>query len=100
MKPIRFHPAALEEFREAAHYYEDKQKGLGLRLTDAVESALGRIRSQPLLFRVVTENVRKCRVARFPYGVLFRERRDDIEIVAVMHLHRYPDYWKGRLSAA
>ena len=97
MKPIRFHPAALEEFAEAAHYYDDKQKGLGLRYIEAVESAFARIKSNPLLFRVIEMDVRKCRAPRFPYGVLFRERADDIEIVAVMHLHRDPNYWKGRI---
>jgi toxin ParE1/3/4 len=97
MKPIRFHPDALAEFREAAHYYDGQQKGLGLRFVDAVESAFGRIKNTPLLFRVLEKDIRKCRVIRFPYGVLFRERTADIEIVAVMHLHRDPDYWKDRV---
>ncbi len=97
MKPIRFHPQALAEFRAAAQYYDAQQKGLGLRLVDAVESAFGRIKGNPSLFRLVEEDVRKCRVVRFPYGVLFRERKIDIEIVAVMHLHRDPDYWKTRV---
>jgi plasmid stabilization system protein ParE len=87
----------LEEFAEAAHYYENKQKGLGLRYIELVENAFVRIKSNPLLFRVIEMDVRKCRVPRFPYGVLFRERADRIEIVAVMHLHRDPKYWKGRI---
>lgn len=97
MKPIRFHPVALEELGEAVRYYNDKQKGLGLRFIEVVESVFARIKSNPLLFRVIEAAVRKCRAPRFPYGVLFRERADHIQIVAVMHLHREPNYWKGRI---
>jgi toxin ParE1/3/4 len=97
MKSIRFHPSALAEFREAAHYYEDKQKGLGLRFIDAVESGFERIKCNPPRFRMLADGVRKCRVMRFPYGVLFREKDECIEIVAVMHLHREPNHWKGRV---
>src|SRR4051812_19147224 len=97
MKPIRFHPAALAEFAEAAHYYNNKQMGLGPRFIDAVESALLRIKNHPLVFRIIAGNLRKCHVIRFPYGVIFREKEDCIEIIAVMHLHRDPEYWKGRV---
>lgn len=97
MKPIRFHPSALAEFRAAVHYYDDQQKGLGPRFIDAVESAFARLKTNPLLFRILENDVRKCRVMRFPFGVLFRERKDHIEIVAVMHLHRDPNRWKDRL---
>ena len=97
MKQVRFHPAALAEFHEAVRYYDEKQPGLGLRFIDAVEGVFAQIKSSPGRFRLVEENTRKCRVPRFPYGVLFRERQDCLEIVAVMHLRRHPDYWKGRI---
>lgn len=38
----------------------------------------------------------KCLTKTFPFGVLFRDRPDEIIVVAVMHLHRDPDYWKHR----
>jgi len=94
---VNFHPAARAEFREAAHYYEGEQPGLGRRFTDAVETALQRIAQNPLLFRVVFEDVRKCRVLRFPYGLLYQLRTDYVRVVGVMHLHRDPDYWKSRV---
>jgi toxin ParE1/3/4 len=97
MKPVRFHPAALAEFAEAAHYYEDKQKGLGIRFIDAIETALLRIKNHTLIFRIIEGNLRKCHVIRFPYGVIFQEKEGCIEIIAIMHLRREPDYWKSRV---
>ncbi len=35
-------------------------------------------------------------VKRFPYGILYSEEESGIYIIAVMHLHRFPDYWKHR----
>jgi plasmid stabilization system protein ParE len=97
LKSIGFHRTALAEFKEAARYYDRQQRGLGLRFVAAVEGALVRIKDDPLKFRLVDSDVRKCRVTRFPYGVIFREREGHIQVIAVMHLHRDPNYWKGRV---
>jgi hypothetical protein len=32
-----------------------------------------------------------------PYAVIYREDADEIVVLAVMHLHRRPDYWTDRL---
>jgi len=65
--------------------------------TDAVAGTLQRITVNPTMFRMVEKDVRKCRVPRFPYGVLYQIKHDHIWIVAVMNLRRHPDYWKSRL---
>jgi hypothetical protein len=31
---------------------------------------------------------------RFPYAILYRIASDEVQIVAVMHLHRRPGYWR------
>lgn len=41
-------------------------------------------------------DVRRCLAKTFPFGVLFRERPGAVVVMAVMHLHRDPDYWKNR----
>lgn len=96
MNPVRFDAAAKFELREAMRFYEMSQRGLGRRFLDAVQGAVQRVAGSPGLFRTVWRDVRKCRVSRFPYGLLFREKADSVQIVAVMHLHRDPDYWKNR----
>jgi plasmid stabilization system protein ParE len=81
---------------EAAVYYEAQQVGLGRRFLAAVQDAANRAASTPKLFPIVELDVRRCLTRTFPFGVLYRERSDAIVIVAVMHLHRDPDYWKSR----
>jgi toxin ParE1/3/4 len=100
MKAVRFHLGAETEMFQAAAWYEAQRKVLGRRFLASVHDALNRIRINPLLYPVVCLDVRRCVTKTFPYGVLFRIRSDEIVIVAVMHLHRDPDYWKGRYEEA
>jgi len=94
-----FHPDALQEYREAARYYAEHDPKLGLRFADAVEEAIHRIIEAPLAWRVLEDDVRRCRTRRFPYGVLYSVDADIILIVAVMHGSREPGYWRSRVDA-
>ncbi len=98
MKPYYFHPKALEEAEQAISFYERRQAGLGTRFLDALEDAIARIQRHPRLYQTISGNIRKCRLLRFPYGVIYRDQKDRIEIIAVMHLKRKPGYWKSRFE--
>jgi hypothetical protein len=41
---------------------------------------------------------RRRLIGRFPYGLVYQETQFGILIVAVMHPHRHPRYWVGRLK--
>jgi hypothetical protein len=34
----------------------------------------------------------------YPYGIVYQIRVDMIVVVAIMHLHREPTYWKSRIT--
>ena len=97
MTAVFFHPEADAELIAAAVYYEGQQEELGKRFLSSVEYSLARIRINPRLYPVIDGNVRRCLARTFPFGVLFRDRADRIEIIAVMHLRREPGYWKERV---
>lgn len=96
MKPIRFHPDADAEMLDAAVWYESQQQDLGKRFLAAVQDALNRLALNPELYAFVDGDVRRCLTKTFPFGILFRTKPDLIAIMAVMHLHRDPDYWTNR----
>jgi toxin ParE1/3/4 len=98
MKKVRFHPDAEAEMLAAAAHYETQQEGLGGRFLAATQDAANRIGINPSLYRPVQGDVRRCLAKVFPYGILFRDLPDGIIIIAVMHLHRDPDYWKARVA--
>ena len=93
-----FHPEADEEFIDAVAYYEDCEIGLGLDLSREVYAAIQNAVDYPTMWPDIDEDIHRCLVHRFPYGVLYSIEPDGIFILAIMHLHREPDYWKRRLG--
>ncbi len=90
-------PEATEEIREAARFYAKVRKGLAKEFRQELESCFRRIVSQPNSNRNLSPNARCCSLNRFPYGVVYFLRNNTIYVVAVMHLHRDPEYWKKRI---
>ena len=94
-----FHPEASAEFEGAVAYYEERQRGLGLDLALEVQAAIQNIVAFPQAWPVIEDEIRRCLVHRFPYGILYTIEPTEIWVLAVMHLHRDPDYWKHRRQA-
>ncbi len=91
-----FHPEAESEFLEAIDYYENCESGLGYDFSVEVLATIQNVVSSPTLWPVIEEDIRRCIVNRFPYGIIYNINTDGIFILAVMHLRRHPDYWKKR----
>jgi toxin ParE1/3/4 len=91
-----FHPEAETEFEEAINYYEECEPGLGEDFALEVASTIDRIIAHPKAWPILEGDIRRCMTNRFPFGVLYSGEPDGIFILAVMHLHRRPDYWKNR----
>ena len=62
-----------------------------------VYAAIQRAAANPKAWTTIDGEVRRSLVRRFPYGVLYAEENDGVLVLAVMHLHRNPGYWKGRV---
>lgn len=62
----RFHPNALEEYREAAIWYASRQQTLALQFIATIENAIQRIVENPTRWRVINEDVRRCLTRVFP----------------------------------
>lgn len=97
MIPIRFLGPAEWEMLDAARYYELQATGLGRDFLEKIDSVLKSIAECPESCPAITFNVRRRLIHRFPYGLLYRLESQEIIILAVMHLHRRPDYWTDRL---
>jgi toxin ParE1/3/4 len=93
----RFHPDALEEYREAAIWYANRQQTLAQQFIGTIEDVILRIVETPTRWRVIDEDVRRCLARVFPYAVLYTIEDDFILIVAVMHCSREPGYWRDRV---
>ncbi|QFS43316.1 type II toxin-antitoxin system RelE/ParE family toxin [Nostoc sphaeroides] len=62
-----------------------------------VERTLNRIEQFPQAWTQLSKNTRRCRIASFPYGIIYAIKEQQILIVAIMHLQRQPNYWTNRI---
>ena len=95
---ITFLEIAQIELDQAIDYYNSESLGLGDDFLDEVVKALKRIGEFPEAWHRLSVRTRRCQTRRFPYGIIYQIRRDEILVVAVANLHRRPDYWKNRMK--
>jgi len=95
---VRFLKAAQHELREVVAAYNLLRAGLGDQFRDEVDATLQRIEFWPHAWSRASRRARMCRTKRFPYIVVYVPRANDIVVIAVMHAHRRPGYWKKRLK--
>ena len=91
-----FHHDAELELNQAIDYYEECQAGLGLEFADEVYKTVQRILVFPNAWQSMGEGNRRCLTNRFPFGVIYYKREQEIIVLAVMQLNRKPNYWKSR----
>ena len=89
-------PEAEEDLSEAAAFLERRVPGLGDRLVAEVESALGRLAENPYVGPLLSPDVRKLRVRRFPYNLIYRILPAHVLVLAVAHHRRRRNYWRNR----
>jgi plasmid stabilization system protein ParE len=95
---FRFTPEADAELTEARRWYSHHRKDLDLEFMQCIELALSQIRSNPHLFPVVYDSLRRAVVRRFPFAILYKVTAGEIQIIAVFHSRRNPDVWKSRVN--
>ncbi|MBA4137801.1 MAG: plasmid stabilization protein [Opitutus sp.] len=100
MKPFAFHPEADTEFIATLERYAAISAELGDRFYDEVHRLIGEAGAMPKIFRIIYPPARRVLAQDFPFGIIYVDQPDRIWILALMHLHRAPDYWKHRLPVA
>lgn len=95
---LHFDPAAFAELEQAAEGYEAQRSELRRQFVAEVRAGLGQILEHPRAWQPLGRSVRRYRLSRFPYGIVYEVHDDQILVVAIAHLHRKPGYWKRRLT--
>ena len=101
---VRVDPAAANELEEAADWYDRHRTGLGRELVLEVRSAIRSVAQNPRAGSPVdvvdpTLGVRRVRVRRFPYQVVYSVIDNDAVVIAIAHDRRPPGFWAVRLRA-
>jgi plasmid stabilization system protein ParE len=96
-------PAAQDDARQAAFYYDGVRYGLGASFLDRLNDALAVIQRQPQSFSPVQpavpgREIRYYIMRQFPYSVVYELVPGRIVVLAIVHNKRRPGSWRRRLS--
>jgi toxin ParE1/3/4 len=94
----RLHPAAALDHEEQVAYYEKCSAGLGLRYHGAMLVAVGKAVDTPHRFKLARPpNIRQVGLRGFQFTLIYREVKGVVQVLAVAHHRRHPDYWLARI---
>lgn len=95
--PVIFHELAERELNDAAsYYYAQERPGLGEAFLTEVTRVLRLLAALPTAGSLDHEDIRRWRLRRFPYAILYRVRVDHVRVLAIAANKRRPSYWHGR----
>jgi toxin ParE1/3/4 len=90
--------SARKDIREAAHWYNDQQPGLGKRFTHFVKKKIELICENPHLYAVRKAGIHAAILPIFPFMIFFEidEKRRIVLVIGVFHSSLYPQRWHSR----
>lgn len=91
-------PLAKQDVRQAALWYNSRQKGLGKRFTGQIRQKVKFIRQNPQAVAVRYGDVRTAVLDVFPFMIHFTIEEDKklVVVSAVFHTSLDPEKWKER----
>ena len=96
---LRFLILAQRELDDAVAWYNEQAAGSGQEFLDELDRVVRRAVTFPMSCPEIEPGVRRCLLARFPYGLIYGVDRKTIVVVAVAHLHRLTIKLSGKLLA-
>ena len=94
---VEYHPAVEAELLEIRDYYEARSPGLGAQFIDEFERQVLALAAAPERWMVVTGDIRRCLMRRFPYVIYFRPvDQQRLRVTVVKHQKRHPGLGRER----
>jgi len=90
---LRLHPLIQQDFNEAYGWYEDQQKELGERFSNAIRGKIEQILLRPQVYGSRgNKKFREAKVEFFPYVIVYKinERKKEIYISSIHHNSKHP----------
>ncbi len=95
---VVFSDDAENDFQESYEYYNDDNSNVADLFFRQINASLDLIKSNPFLFLILQNNIRKFTVKKFPFLIYFQVEDDVIKVIAIFHTSRSPEVWKDRIQ--
>jgi toxin ParE1/3/4 len=88
MRALRRHPLVRADIADAINWYEDQQPGLGVEFARDLLVHYRHLVRDAEQYAVRFADVRRMNLDRFPYGLFYVIRENEIWLLAVLHASR------------
>jgi plasmid stabilization system protein ParE len=96
VKRVRFHDAARDELIHETLYYKAISAALGVSFAAAVEQAARLAAEFPAMGSPYKYGTRRYFPKKFPFSLVYVERKDEVYVLALAPDSRKPGYWRAR----
>ena len=93
---VRLHPLAADEAEGARAWYLARNPTVADAFLLELDAAIASIAEGPRRWPRIHGRFRRYLLHKFPFSVVYLERPDFIEVIAVAHHRRKPGYWSQR----
>lgn len=98
--PVRLHPQAEEEAGNARAWYAERSFRAADAFLSELDAAMESISDAPHRWPRIYGRYRRFPMRKFPFSIVYIQRSDFIEVMAVAHYRRRPGYWQQRQPRA
>ena len=96
---VVFHPEARKEVLAQIEYYNRAVRGLGSRFESAQHETIERIIRYPDRYPVIAQpDIRRLSLKLFPFDIIYRLHKQQIQVLAVASQRRESGYWQVRTN--
>lgn len=96
-RQLTFHPAAIAEAEDVSIWYRKRSRLAAKRFVEEFKLTIRKILKAPERWPESSKGTRKAKLPCFPFFIVYRIAGTKVEVIAIAHGHRRPEYWKDRL---
>ncbi|HEX3584080.1 MAG TPA: type II toxin-antitoxin system RelE/ParE family toxin [Thermoanaerobaculia bacterium] len=93
---VSFHPEARLELLKQKEWYRERSVSAAAGFERQFDLAISRILEGPERYPITRRGRRRFVMLDYPFDVIYRIQEHEIQIMAVAHHRRRPDYWLRR----
>lgn len=94
---VRLHPGAERELRSAYLWYLERSATVAESFEAEVDHAIGMVADSPERWPRYRSSLRRYVFPRFPFSLVYRVKPSYVEVIAIAHQKKHPNYWQKRV---
>ena len=97
LNELRWHPEAVRDAEAARDWYAERSPFAARGFLLAMDTAVAAVMETPGRWPTRSHGCRQYFfTSRYPFSLVYRVSNGAVEVIAVAHHRRKPEYWVGR----